>query len=128
MDKKEHLNEKVLKFDEFMDSKGGNIEKQEPLLEIARVGLISQFPVLEIYIHTDDPGNIPHFHIRDYNKESESGKEFHTCIEYRTNKYFHHNGKEDVLNSKLRKMLCLFLRKTEENEIGIIPFSLVDVI
>ncbi len=106
--------ERVLKFGEFVNNK--SIES-EPLLEMARVGFISQSPILEVYVNTDDPGNIPHFHIRDYKKDGISGNEFHTCIEYRTNKYFHHNGKEDVLNSKLRKILCDFLKRTNEDEV-----------
>ena len=104
---------KIKNFKEFVDSN----KKQEPLLEMARVGFISQSPVFEIYVHTDDPGNIPHFHIRDYKKDGESGKGFHTCIEYRTNRYFQHNGNEYVLNSDLRKTLCDFLKRTEEDEV-----------
>ena len=104
---------KIKNFNEFVDSN----KKQEPLLEMARVGFISQSPVFEIYVHTDDPGNIPHFHIRDYKKDGESGKGFHTCIEYRTNRYFQHNGNEYVLNSDLRKTLCDFLKRTEEDEV-----------
>ena len=104
--------EKIKTIDEFLS----NDNNDNMLLEMARVGFISQSPVLEIYVHTDDPGNIPHFHIRDYKKGGKSGTEFHTCIEYQTNKYFHYTGKEDVLNSKLRKMLCDFLKRTEEDE------------
>ena len=39
------------------------MSEQSPLLEMARVGFINgQF---EVYVHTDDGGNIPHVHVRD---------------------------------------------------------------
>lgn len=79
------------------------------LNEMARIGFICQRPILEIYIHTDDPGNIPHFHIRDYKKSGQSGNEFHTCVQFKNNEYFHHTGKEDSLNSYQRKELVQFL-------------------
>ena len=59
----------------------------------------------EVYVNTDDGGNIPHFHYRlksDWNK-------FHTCIRLDSPEYFHHNGKEDVLNSSQKKNLQKFL-------------------
>lgn len=59
----------------------------------------------EIYVNTDDGGNIPHFHYRlksDWNK-------FHTCIRLDSPEYFHHDGKEDVLNSSQKKNLQKFL-------------------
>ena len=66
------------------------------LTEMARIGFTDD--MYEIYINTDDPGNIPHFHYRKANKWSE----FHTCIKIASAEYFHHTGKEDVLNSKQR--------------------------
>lgn len=86
-------------------------EYREPLLEMARIGFMT--PKLEIYVNTDDGGNIPHFHIRDY---ATKGNEFHTCIEIKRNWYFHHTGEEDLLNGKLRKRLIDFL--SEEDEYG----------
>lgn len=59
----------------------------------------------EVYVNTEDGGNIPHFHYRlksDWNK-------FHTCIRLDSPEYFHHNGKEDVLNSSQKKNLQKFL-------------------
>lgn len=93
-------------------------KNQEMILEMARVGFISKNPLLEIYIHTDDPGNIPHFHIRDYVRSGRSGNEFHTCIQFNSNKYFHHDGKEDVLNSSQRKELVEFLRSNYRGRKG----------
>lgn len=47
---------------------------EQLLLEMTRVGFFSDF---EVWIRTDDPGNIPHFHVWDKNSK---GGLFHTCI------------------------------------------------
>ena len=77
---------------------------------MARVGIMDEY---EIYIHTDDPGNTPHFHIWDY---STKGDKFHTCIRIDTARYFHHNGKEDILSSKDKKDLIIFLNSKPKNK------------
>lgn len=59
----------------------------------------------EIYVNTNDGGEHPHFHYRKKN----NWNEFHTCIMIESAEYFHHNGKEDVLNSDQRKELVKFL-------------------
>lgn len=91
----------------------GEYEKlrESMLLEMARVGFIDN--KYEVYIHTDDPGNIPHFHIWDTETR---GQKFHTCIRIDSPKYFHHTGKEDVLNSGMRKDLMLFLKSKSKNK------------
>lgn len=82
-------------------------ETEHMILEMARVGYFFR-DKFEVYIHTDDPGNEPHFHVRD---SATQRNEFHTCIKIKTNEYFHHTGKEDVLNSQMRKALVEFLQK-----------------
>lgn len=84
-----------------------NYEKlrESMLLEMARVGFIND--EYEVYIHTDDPGNVPHFHIWDAETR---GHKFHTCIRIESPEYFHHTGKEDYLNSSMRKELIKFLK------------------
>ena len=42
-------------------------------------------------------GYIPYFHIKD---TISNGKKFHTCVKIEKPEYFHHTGKERVLNSK----------------------------
>lgn len=83
------------------------ITKQDEklMLEMSRVGGFADN--LDVYVRSNDPGNIPHFHIVD---SSTLGDEFHTCVQLTTNKYFHHTGKEDVLNKKQRKLLVQFLK------------------
>ena len=82
----------------------------KPLMEMARVGFFDEY---EIYIHTDDPGNVPHFHIWD---ASTKGNNYHTCIRIDKPEYFHHTGKEDILNSKDKKDLVRFLKSKPKNE------------
>ena len=74
--------------------------------EMARVGNLDD--KLEIYIRTNDSGNIPHMYIWD---SGTFGQKFHTCVRLDKPEYFHHTGKEDILNSKQRKSLveCLSL-------------------
>lgn len=80
------------------------LEKQQLLTEMARVGFFSDF---EVWVHTDDPGKIPHFHVWDKNS---GGGLFHTCVKILSAEYFHHNGKEDVFNTKQKKELVEFLK------------------
>ena len=87
------------------------ISEEEIILnEMARVGFIDD---CEIYVRSDDPGHIPHFHIWD---RATRGKKFHTCVKILECDYFHHTGKEDVLDSKARKKLCNFFKSKSENE------------
>ena len=79
------------------------------LLEIAKVGLLND--ELVIYIWTNEGGNIPHFHIVD---KATMGNEFHTCIRIMSAEYFHHTGKEDVLNSKQKKTLMIFFTMSDK--------------
>lgn len=90
-------------FEEFITA------KDNESLETARVGEIDDN--YEIYVNTNDIGNIPHFHLRD---KGTMGNEFHTCIEIQRNHYFHHNAKEDFLTIKMRKNLMKFLESNDE--------------
>ena len=98
-----------------------NLLKEDRLDEMARVGFFDKNK-LEIYIRTDDPGNRPHFHVRDSNTH---GDEFHTCIEIKNPIYFHHTGKEDVLNGKQKKSLVKFLLYPSEDYPGLTNWSVI---
>lgn len=80
------------------------------LNEMAQIGKFTEYTV---FVRTDDPGNIPHFHIWDSNSK---GNNFHTCVKILKAEYVHHTGKEGVLNSSDRKELCAFLRLPSEDE------------
>ena len=86
--------------------------------EMARVGFFfrNQF---EVYIRTNDPGNEPHFHIRD---SSTQGEEFHTCVKIKEAMYFHHDGKEGVLGTHERKALDDYLRAAPTKQYKRITF------
>lgn len=71
---------------------------------MARVGFTSDR--YEVYVNTNDGGEIPHFHYRDANDWSK----FHTCIRIDRPEYFHHEGKSDVLNSGQKKALQKFMK------------------
>lgn len=72
------------------------------LNEMARIGEVDD---LAVYIRSGE-GPIAHFHIMDSNA---LGSLFHTCIRIEEPKYFHHTGKEDILNSREIKELIKFL-------------------
>lgn len=74
------------------------------LAEMARVGKIDD--EYDVVIWPKDNGDTPHFHIWDSNTR---GSKFHTCIKIEKPEYFHHTGKEGVLNTKMKKELIRFL-------------------
>ena len=76
--------------------------------EMAQIGTFSKYTII---VWTNDPGNIPHFHIVD---SSTRGEKFHTCLKIEAPEYFHHSGKEDVLNNKERKELLKFLNSKDK--------------
>jgi hypothetical protein len=53
-------------------------------------------------------GSVAHFHLLKGNPDSPS---WQTCIKIRTAEYFHHTGKEEILNSGERKEMIDFLNK-----------------
>lgn len=73
---------------------------------MSRVGyLLTQGKTLEIYVNTNDPGKIPHFHIRD----KDNWGDFHTCVRIDKAEYFKHGTKCDSLNMKEKKALQEFM-------------------
>ncbi len=82
------------------------------LTEMASIGDVDN--KLCVVIRMNDAGNIPHFHIMD---KSKLGRVFHTCIKIESPEYFHHEGKEDILNSKQRKNLIEFFNQTSRRGI-----------
>ncbi len=73
--------------------------------EIARLGFL-QDKKYEVVICTDDGGFLPHMHIWDYTTR---GGKFHCCVRLDKAEYFKHTGKEDTLNSIIKKDLIAFL-------------------
>ena len=81
-------------------------ELKHPIVEMARVGYIGKKNDYEVYIHTNDMGNIPHFHLRD---SATQGEDFETCVQLKDNKYFLHGRYASVMNSSLRNSLANFM-------------------
>ena len=77
-------------------------ETTQELYEMARIGYVDDY---ELYINTDDAGNIPHFHLRD----ADDWDKFHTCICIEKPEYFIHGNKQDKCNSKLKKDISKFM-------------------
>jgi hypothetical protein len=105
--------EKIKNFNEFVNDeilieKTPKKEWDDMLLEMAQIGTFNKYTII---VWTNDSGNIPHFHIVD---SSTRGKKFHTCIKIEKAEYFHHSGKEDVLNQKERKELMKFLNSNDK--------------
>lgn len=80
---------------------------KQDIYGMARVGYSGD---LEVYVNTDDGGNLPHFHIRLKN----NWDKFHSCIRLDCSEYFLHVGKEDKLNSHQRKILQQFMEDPVE--------------
>lgn len=78
------------------------------LLEMAQIGTFGKYTII---VWTNDPGNIPHFHVVD---SATRGNSFNTCIKIESPEYFHHEGKEDTLNTKERKELLKFLNSKDK--------------
>ena len=94
----------VLTEDQLYSIIRGVVSDDKSLMEYARVGFMENG--LEVYVMTDDPGHIPHFHLRDV---ATKGREFDTCIEISRNRYFMHGHHCSKLNGKGKKMLAEFM-------------------
>ena len=79
-------------------------EESHPLNEMARIGEYQPFIV---YVYGKE-GPVPHFHLI---KGSPDTPSWQTCIRIDASEYFHHTGKEEVLNSGERKELVEFLKQ-----------------
>ena len=75
---------------------------------MSRIGTVNmRGATYEIFVCTNDPGKIPHFHVRDMDDWSR----FHTCVRIDVPEYFHHGNKQDTFNSRERKQLQDFMNQ-----------------
>lgn len=88
----------------------------QDIFGMARIGWVpsNANKSVEVYVHTDDSGKLPHFHVR---KASKSGKpEWETCVLFESPEYFLHGKSRDMLPSrKLSKQLDQMLREPNPN-------------
>lgn len=90
-------------------------ENNEMILEMARIGWIpaNEEKGIEVYVHTDDAGKTPHFHVRKYGKNNNF--EWETCIQYQCAEYFLHGRYKDKLpDRKTAKELDKMLRSVNK--------------
>ena len=91
------------------------IDELDMILEMARIGWI---PVgnkkgIEVYVHTNDGGNTPHFHVRKYG--SNGNFDWECCIMYEKPEYFKHGRYTDELpDRKIAKELDKMLRTVDK--------------
>lgn len=80
---------------------------KNPLNEMAKIGTfgnkVGERGNYEVWVYNKEGDGIPHFHIVN------SEENFSCCIKILEPDYFIHTGKEDTLNSKLKKALINFL-------------------
>jgi uncharacterized protein with HEPN domain len=81
-------------------------KKHQDIYGMSRIGYTNDS--YEIYVNTDDGGNIPHFHYRDPN----NWQRFHTCICIETAEYFHHGNEQDILNHRQKRQLSDFMNRS----------------
>lgn len=87
---------------------------KEPLNEMARIGFVpvGTTKTVEVYVHTDDSGNVPHFHVRKYGTNNKF--EWETCIRYDSPTYFYHGRYVDKIpDKKIIKQLDSMLRSID---------------
>lgn len=87
-------------------------EMPQVVNEMARIGFIKDKLELEVYVNTDDGGELPHFHVRD---KATRGGQFHCCIRFDTPMYFPHEGKRSTMNAKQRKALVELLKSVDRD-------------
>lgn len=88
-----------------------------PIKEMAKIGSIDtqvgKTGGYEIWIYNREGDGIPHFHI--INEE----ENFSCCVRILECAYFIHTGKEDTLNTKLKKSLMVFLNSNHRKLKGV---------
>ena len=95
------------------------IEDDNILYEEPRIGFVpvNSNKTIEVYIHPNDGGNVPHFHVRKYSA-SGKGFEWETCIRFDSADYFLHGKYKDKLpNRKVAKELDKMLRTINTTDI-----------
>ncbi len=89
----------------FPDNRG-EITRDDGLILVERTQ-IGIFCRLSIYVFGFE-SPVPHFHIL---KGDPKQPAWETCIKIKQAEYYHHSGKEGVLNKKQKKALVTFLKK-----------------
>lgn len=78
------------------------LKARHSIYAMARIGYID--PQTEARIYTDDPGKIPHMHIK--------GEDLDCCVRLGKPDYFPHGHHRSKLNSRQIRQLVQFLKST----------------
>ena len=83
---------------------------RQDMYGMSRIGWIPEgtSKSIEVYIHTDDAGKIPHFHVRKYS--SNGNFEWETCIKFESAEYFLHGKYKDKLPKSISRQLDAMFR------------------
>jgi hypothetical protein len=93
------------------------IINEKAFMEMARIGFIpiGTTNTVEVYVHTNDAGKVPHFHVRKYGSNNQF--EWETCIKYDSANYFVHGHYDDKIpDRKIIKELDKMLRTTDRKD------------
>ena len=93
------------------------IINEEAFIEMARIGFIpiGTINTTEVYVHTNDAGKIPHFHVRKYGSNNQF--EWETCVRYDSANYFVHGHYNDrIPDRKIIKELDKMLRTVDKKD------------
>lgn len=91
------------------------VRSKQPIEGMARIGYLPKHGSVEVYVWTNDPGSVPHMHVRAI-----GGKkyEWECCIRYDSAEYFDHGKYHDRLPSRIGKELDKMLRSTDPDSFG----------
>ena len=90
------------------------IEAVEEIYEMARICKLPSDNNIEIFVNTDDGGNMPHFHV--WKKLSRRVHEWETCIKFEEPEYFLHGKYKDKVSTKIAKEIDKVLRSKKIND------------
>lgn len=86
------------------------VRSKQPIECMARIGFLPKYGSIEVYVWTNDPGPVPHMHVRCI---GDSKYEWECCIRFDSAEYFDHGKYHDRLPSKIGKELDGMLRSID---------------
>lgn len=86
------------------------VRSKQPIEGIARVGFLPKHGNVEVYVWTNDPGLVPHMHVRAI---GDSKYQWECCIRFDSAEYFDHGKYSDRLPSRVGRELDRMLRSID---------------
>ena len=85
--------------------------RNEDINEMASVGRLPDDPSIEIFVHSNDGGNIPHFHV--WKRKNSGYREWETCLMFQEASYFKHKKFHTDIKTSIAKEIDKFLRSPD---------------